>query len=517
MSYEQDPKYPWMEPPFEMADFSGGYVYSDSGMNLEPNQSPSCLDVFCKGPDQPLQKMFGNTAINSVAIGASSIFRGLFDYQVEGTDHDYLLGAVDDKIYSESAGTWNDVTGTASITSGAQVYSWTHNLLQIFVTDQRDAPFKKDDASNCAALGGSPPSGKCGCKYGNFSVIANTAAYPNRAYYCDPGNPESGWTNYWTVLNGKSDGISAGGAIGGVLYLFWKNGADRITFRGGTSFAHDQDFLSVGCVAQATLQICDVKIEGKLVKALIGMGEGGVYGFDGSQNPYLLSEKIKELWNPAQAGSINRAHQHRACAAYDPINRWYLLAIPTGSSTTNNQLWILDLDTGAWWPAQPQASGSVLVRRESSVPTILTGGYVGKAYRWSRTALNYDGVAINAYWNSKIVDFQKTIRCKPPIPYAKSVGNYNLDFYLKWNFATSGGSFDTLNLNAAASLYGTDVYGTATYGSARNVVYAALDKLNYTGQHLQIQLGNNRLNETFALNKIVIPARVLGTRPCRYR
>jgi len=520
MSYEQDTKgpYPWMDPPFELKDFSGGYVNTDSGMNLEQNQSPLCLDVFCKGPNQPLQKMFGNLVMNAAPVGATSIFRGLFDYQVEGGSNTYLLAVIDDTIckWNSGATTWDPVTGTATVTGGAQVYGWTFGGLFIGVSDMRDPPFKKDDANVCANLA-SAPAGKCGCKWGNFNVIGNTAAYPNRFYHSDPGAPEAGWTNYWMVRSGEIAGGSACGALDRVLYLFTKEGGDRVTHQGGTSFQHDQDFLSVGCVAQATLQVCDVKIEGKLVKALIGLGQSGVYGFDGSANPYLLSENIKNLWDPAKSDSINRVWQHRACAAYDSINRWYLLQIPTGGSTSNNQLWVLDLDTGAWWPMQPQAAGSILVRTESSVPTIISGGYVGNAFRWSRTALNYNTAAINAYWNSKVVDFTKTIRCKPPVPYALSVGNYNLDFYLKWGFQTSGGIADQLLMNAAASIYGTGIYGSSTYGSARSVVYAALDKLNYTGQHLQIQLGNNRLGETFQLYKMEMPARILGKRPCLYR
>lgn len=514
MGYENDNAYPLVDPPFELKDFSGGYVDTDSGMNLADNETPLCCDVFCKGADQPLQKMFGNSAINAT-IGASTVFRGLFDYQVEATGNQYLMAAAGTKIYDNSGAAWNDVTGTASITSDAQVFGWTFNGRFIGITDQRDAPFKRDDAANCAALGGSPPAGKCGCKWNNYNVIANTAAQPNFAYHSDPGYSDAGWTNYWSVRSDRSAGLTACGAIDKILYLWHAEGGDRIQERGGTSFSHDQNYLNVGVVAQATVQSCNVKIGGRLVKMLIGMGQSGVYGFDGSQNPYLLSEKIKNKWDPYRPNSINRAYQHRSVAAYDPINRWYILSIPTGSSTSNNETWILDLDTMAWWPAVPQAIGAILVRTENSTPTILTGGYEGIAYRWSRVATSYAGAAINAYWNSKVFDFKKTVRCKAPIPYAKASGAYNLDFLLKWEFGS--GIADSLLMDGGGSLYGTGTYGTSTYGSSTPIVYAALDALNYTGQHLQVQLGNNRVGETFQLNKIVIPARVIGRRPCRYR
>lgn len=513
MGYEEDNYYPLMDPPFELARFDGGYFYTDNVFGLEANQSPNCKNVFCKGPEYPLEQMFGNTALNSSAISGAPEFRGLFDYERQADGTKYLVGGVGGKIRKWTTA-WDDITGAYAITGTPQHYAVSFNSLLIGVTGAGDAPWKWTGSGDIAALGGSPPAGKFISKWSEFVCIGPTATDKDKVYYCDPGNAESGWAQYWALRNDKAAGVVAHGGVGKVFYIFGENTADRIYHRGGTNFAHDKEYARVGVVAPGTLQLCQTNLDGQLTDVLIGMGEGGIYGWTESGGPIPLSKAIKNKFDSSKAAAINRAYWQNACACYDSVNRWYILFIPTGSSTQNNEGWILDLDSGAWWPMSPQNTGACCVRTVSNEPTIITGGYAGKAWQWGRSLINYDGAAIDAYWNSKGFDFAKQVRALEPEVFTSVVGDYKLDFRFNWDFLYSQ-TGDMTQL-MGSDVYGTGTYGTAAYGSG-NVAYSAMDGLEWTGRILQVQAGNARVDETFKLHRFTVPMRILGSSPCPRR
>lgn len=518
MGFEQDNIYPMIEPTPELVNFAGGYKYSESLFDIELNQSPDCKNVYWR--NGALWQMDGTSKMENDVIPSAPDITGLFDYGQESSATHFTLGATGNKVWHYSGGSWTDKTGAVTLTAASQHFGLTFNDIFIGVTSARDAPYKKDGTANLAALGGSPPSGKVIGRIGEFIVIGNTAAFPSYAYYCDPGNPESGWDKFWDVKSDDTQGLVAVGSLDQRTgFLFKEKTTDRVELLGGTSWQHDRGYLSVGIVAQGTLQKCTLNREGRAIDVLIGLGENGVYAFDSSKNPFRISDNIKFKFDRNNSASWNRSYWSKAVAVYESARNWYWLQVPSHSSTGEmDELWICDLDTLVWWQHDPldNIASFAIINDSNGYPQVHAGGYDGYVRSFSQSIKNYDGVAMDSYFVTKVIDFKKQVRIRQFIPYAAQKGNWNLDFQFRWGLSATVTAADTLLLTSGGGLYGAGIYGSATYGSG-SPIYKNLSNLVYAGRYLQIKFGNNRVDENWNLLKMEFPARSIGGNVGEYR
>jgi hypothetical protein len=521
MGFEQDNVYPMLSPTPEIVRF-GGYKYSESSLDLISftdegiiTKSPDCLNVYWR--EGALWQIDGTEKYEGDVISGAPTVGGLFVYGQESSSTNYVIATTGTKVWRYDGSAWVDITGAYSLGAG-QHFGLTFNDDFIGVTANRDAPYKIEGTSNIAALGGSPPNGKVLGRIGEFIVIGNTAANPSYAYYCDPGNPESGWSKFWDVKSDDTQGLTAVGELDQRTgYLFKEFTADRIEHTAGLSFQHDRGYLPKGIVAQATLKKCTVSLDGKAVDVLIGLSNDGVYAFDTSKNPINISQDIAFKFDRKNPFKWNRSHWSKSVAAYDHTRQWYWLFVPGPSSTQNDECWVCDLTTFEWWPHEPGASASIcMVNDSNDVPQVHIGGYDGFVRKFDASLKNFDAAAIDAYYNTGVIDFKKTVRLRQFIPYAAQKGNFNLDFRLKWGFSQVTTASDAFLLSAGGAVYATGTYGTAVYGTSRPV-YKNLAALNRTGRYLQIEFGNDRVDENFNLFKAEIPGRVIGGRTGDYR
>lgn len=521
MGFEQDNVYPMMSPAPEIVRF-GGFKHSESSLDLISysdegllTKSPACFNVYWR--DGALWQIDGTGKYEDTVISGAPAVGGLFVYGQESSGTNYVIATTGTKVWRYSGGSWTDITGAYSLGSG-QHFQLTFNDDQIGVTANRDAPYKIEGTGNIAALGGSPPSGKVLGRIGEFIVIGNTALHPSYAYYCDPGNHESGWTKFWDVKSDDTQGLTAVGELDQRTgYLFKEFTADRIEHIGGLSFQHDRGYLPKGIVAQATLKKCTISVDGSAVDVLIGLSNDGVYAFDSSKNPRNISRDIAFKFDRKHAARWNRSHWSKAVGVYDQNRQWYWLFVPGASSTQNNECWVCDLETFEWWPHSPGDAASVCMIQDSNGnPQAHFGGYDGFVRKFDAGLKNFDGSAVDAYYFTGVIDFKRTVRLRQFIPYASQKGSWNLDFRLRWDFSQAETSTDGLLLTKGGSVYGTGTYGNATYGSGRPV-FKNLSALNFTGRYLQIELGNDRVNENFNLFKTEMPCRIIGGRTGVYR
>lgn len=523
MGLEQDSAYPMIFP--EITRF-GGFKYSDSLLDLVEfdqktgaiiTKTSDCKNVYWR--DGALLQIDGTEKYESTVIAGAPTVGGLFVYGQETSGTKYVIATTGTKVWRYDGADWVDITDVYTVT-GTQHFGLTFNNIFIGVTSDRSAPYKISGTANIAALGGSPPSGKVLGRIGEFIVIGNTAANKSYAYYCDPGNPESGWDKFWDVKSDDTQGLTAVGELDQRTgYLFKEFTADRIEHLGGVSFQHDFGYLPVGIVAQATLKKCTAFIDGKGVKGLVGLSDDGVYVFDSSPNPYKISGDIEFKFDRNNPLRWNRAQWSKAHATYDPTRHWYWLWVPSSSSAGQmDELWICDLTTFEWWPCDPDASASgCMIEDSNSNPQMHVGGYDGYVRKFSKSVRSFDSVAIDSYYGCGVIDFKKTVRLRQFIPYAAQAGTWDLDFDLRWGLSAATSASDALTLTAGGGVYGTGTYGSATYGTGKPV-FKNLAALNFTGRYLQIYLGNgNAAGRGFSLRKIDLPCRIIGGRTGDYR
>ena len=149
-----------------------------------------------------VRKCGGGTRLNSTAISGTPSILGQFDYWKAGTGGSftqvYVVTTSDSAVWCEedpsgASGSFTDRTGGVSIGAGAiPNFVQAKDTLIIFFSDA-STPITYNNTGNAAALGGTPPAGRCGAWHKNRLWIGGTNANPSRLYYSKYGTITT-WT-----------------------------------------------------------------------------------------------------------------------------------------------------------------------------------------------------------------------------------------------------------------------------------------------------------------------------------
>ena len=135
-----------------------------------------------------VRKCGGDSRINATAIASDPTITGMFDFWRAGTSgtftQKFVVMTSNSKIYKEDMdGTFDDITGSATITSSAiPVFCQARDTLLIF-TNTNDTPLKWDQSGDVATLGGSPPAGRGAVFHLNRVWIWSANDNPSRITY----------------------------------------------------------------------------------------------------------------------------------------------------------------------------------------------------------------------------------------------------------------------------------------------------------------------------------------------
>ena len=167
--------------------FSGGYATD------LPTQSRS-LDYWLKAENVIFtvsgiaRKVGGANKVNATTITDSPDVTGMFDFWRNGAaasfTQKHVVVTANGKVYKDDMdGTYDDITGAATITADAiPVFCQARDLLLIF-TDKNDTPLKWNQTGNVASLGGSPPSGRGAVFHNNRVWTWGDNSNPSRLTY----------------------------------------------------------------------------------------------------------------------------------------------------------------------------------------------------------------------------------------------------------------------------------------------------------------------------------------------
>ena len=244
--------------------------------------------------------------------------------------------------------TWSDVSrtvGGAYATAIDARWSFTQYGDYVIAVNGNDAPqvFQLGVSSNFAALGGTPPTSYFTGTIREFGVLAKSSTQYNRVRWSAIGNIAD-WVSSATTLSDYQD-LPDGGAIMGFVggeygLVFQERAIQRMSFEGPpTAFRFDKITAALGCRAEGSIAAFD--------NIVFFLGDDGMYMIQGGSQITPIGVEKVDRWIER---NLDATYTYRITAAVDPINKLYLMGLPTlGAGTgTPDTLLIYHWPTGQW-------------------------------------------------------------------------------------------------------------------------------------------------------------------------
>jgi hypothetical protein len=312
--------------------------------DFETAASTEALNVIpCSTGFRPFPAFANNaSAITARAQGAVSV------RSLSGTIYNFCGDAT--KLYKMASDglSWADVSRTVGGAYSTAIDShWA--FLQygdyIVATNGNDAPqvYQLGVSSNFSALGGTPPTAYYAGTIREFGVLARAAGQNNRIRWSAIGNIAD-WVSSATTLSDYQDfpdGGSILGFVGGEFGLvFQERGIQRMTFEGPpTAFRFDKISAFLGCRAEGSIAAFD--------NMAFFLADDGIYMIRGGAEIVPIGAEKVDRWIES---NLDANYLYRVSSAIDPINKLYLMGIPTVSTGTGtpDTILVYHWTTGQW-------------------------------------------------------------------------------------------------------------------------------------------------------------------------
>lgn len=439
---------------------------------------------------------------DQVVIAAKTMTRicGAFEYRLfSGTTYQVLAGSngTDKKICDFSApSSPSDITGAVTFTDDTKFDFCQVADILIMTTEDRDTPVKWTGSGNCAALGGTPPSGKYCEEFFNYCFIANTSSNPERVYWSGLFDP-----NTWTTgsdFKRLSDACTGLIRRGNELFAFTKNSITVIQYTGDSLNPFNFDVIDsrVGTSSNRTL----VNKDG----TLYWWGtDGHMYRMAGFK-PERLTEVI-----PVTISELNTGAFSAACGVDHYELNQYWMCVPKSVSTHADFVIAYDYILNEIFLYDSMEINTIYNSLDS------TGGY--KTYfgdRTGRVYLTNNGdsdyvagtqTAINWWKYSKQFHFgapEKVKRLRRVKAAVNNGGNYSTLVDVIGDFGSTGGATLTLSHDGGGELLGsTWVLGTSRLGRVYDV--ENIQDVAVNANYFQFKFYNNAYEQPYELMDFV--------------
>lgn len=339
-------------------------------------------------------------AAPAVAIGAAGVLTGNYRYvytYVNGDGRESNPSPISTLI--TPAAQKVDVTVVAS--TDPQVTN-----IRIYRTFVGGAIFYTvDTIANVAGVyNDNIPDGSLGAQLSDIDrepppILIYVETHKNRVFGIDASNlnrlrfselyDESAWPdlNFIDINPGDGDVITGLISFFDQLIIFKRKNIYILSGTDNTNFVIQQALSEsrVGALSNRTIVRMDNHVG--------FLSERGPYAFDGLRTQYI-GGKIEAIFNKTSSlpqQTFNWARANITCAATykrDQKN-WYIIAIPTGASSTNNLLLVYDFVLNNWTIFEGIFANALFIAEESGQPNLYSGDYNGFVYRQDST--NSDG------------------------------------------------------------------------------------------------------------------------------
>ncbi len=349
-------------PPIGPFGFKGGWNTKESVWTLPANSLTASQNVNIVHDD--LVKRNGNVAINGSALASSAAVHGIFDWLANSGTR-YLIATAGTKIYNSAtlSSTFNDITGAATITTGANnlhTFASLNNIVAILGGTTPDTPLQWTGAGNVASLAGSPPAGNIVTVANNFMFISGVAAAPSRVYWSNVSDPNT-WPAASFIDFRASDGDSVTSLIAKDqnLYIF-KRRSIGVLFTQSTATSGivtlaplSELIVGIGCPGS---QCTDLLPDGRLV--FLGTNNH-VYIYDGALMSDISDPATGSNIQPTlDAMNISRL-AFASVRVYSARNQVWISMSSSGSSS-NDTVFVYDYQLKIWVSAFTNINANVM-------------------------------------------------------------------------------------------------------------------------------------------------------------
>ena len=294
--------------------------------------------------DNKISKVPGSSSI-AASIASQNIV-GLSSYENISTSTKLIVACVNgvsnSRLYTWGGSGNFSAIGSANLTNSLPMrFEVANNILWGF----NGAEEVDYDGTTVTHNRSNVPLGYFPAWFHNYLFVANTTNYPNRLFWSNLGDPTTfSGSNYVDINPGDSDSITGLGMLQDELYVFKKETIWGVTGWSGSSFSSttiatqntNARIMGYGCISPDSIIgtgndlyffsfLGNVPVIRSLKKTINGVTLGGG----------VISEDIA-----GTMGSINLNALTAIQGIFD--GRYAMWSVPTGSSTTNNLIIVLD-------------------------------------------------------------------------------------------------------------------------------------------------------------------------------
>lgn len=452
-------------------------------------------------------KRNGFTALNTTAVaGSPTTSDGIhwFEYDSSGTTTRLAMMVTAAKLWKmdDLDGTWDDITGTLTITAGNHC-DFENFLNEVYITNGNDAPFKWTGSGDGATF--TVPTGLTKAKYvkqfNNYLFLANVTvsgtSHPSRLYYSAYKDTAT-WpsTNFIEVAKNDGQEITGIRVLSDRLVVFKTRSIYNVYFTGDFDIPFilpggGKSNSPVGASSHFSIQ--------EVENGLVFLSYDGFYYYDGN-NAFRISTKITNTI----LNNMNTTRLNQAVSLVQKNKQRYWCSLPATSQTNNNRILVWDYFNNAWSVYVGYSAGSLATFYVSGYderPYHLD--YAGFAYRGDTGTDDYPSntqTAINAHYYTNWRHYNDLVNQKgiPHVYIYYQNANTTLTFSYSYDFETTDTYNQTMSIATSGDTYGTGVYGTAKYAGTGGAVQRR--DLIGRGRVIRLKFSNATLSETFQID-----------------
>lgn len=424
----------------------------------------------------------------------------------DGNSYEIIVGSngADQKVVDISTpASPSDITGAVTITDDTYVHFATVADTLIMTTEDRDAPIKWTGSSTCAALGGTPPSGKYVIEFFNYAFIANTSSNPERIYWSALFDVES-WTTGSDFFRAP-DAITGVAKRGDTLYIFTKNTITIARYTGDaiTPFDFQRLDTNVGCISHRSL----ANIEGVLHWMA---GDAHLYRMQDFK-PERLTEAI-----PQTIAGLNQGSFSISCGIDHRELRQYWCAVTNDSSTVNDFVLVLDYLNNELFMYDGMNINSIFNWVDSSGNSkTYFGDRTGRVFLTNSGTSDYPGgiqTAIDFWrWTKKfpLTGPNRKKRLRKVKFTINNGGAYSSQCDVKVDSgALGGGSLEMNHDGGGELLSSTWVLGESALGRISDISKSV--DVNLVGKYIQFKFYNNAFSQPVEISDFELHYQSMG-------